>query len=140
MRQEETLKKIYEYLSVRALNGAILRMENYLAMNPHQINSDRLFAIKTDYQVMKDYWRKGFKDPQLSQQYDKLLRRMYVLYANVYTNARVLHSPFLSSLFMRAHLSPRDWSVQVLREQLESFVSDVAMLELEPPHTSQGRR
>lgn len=140
MRQEETLKKIYEYLSVRALNGAILRMENYLAMNPHQINSDRLFAIKTDYQVMKDYWRKGFKDPQLSQQYDKLLRRIYVLYANVYTNARVLHSPFLSSLFMRAHLSPRDWSVQVLREQLESFVSDVAMLELEPPHTSQGRR
>ena len=101
MRQEETLKKIYEYLSVRALNGAILRMENYLAMNPHQINSDRLFAIKTDYQVMKDYWRKGFKDPQLSQQYDKLLRRMYVLYANVYTNARVLHSPFLSSLLVR---------------------------------------
>ena len=140
MKQDKALNDIYDYLKERALNGAILRMENYLAINPHQINSDRLFAIKTDYQVMKDYWRKGFKDSQLSQQYDKLLRRMYVLYANVSTNARVLHSPFLASLFMRDHLSPRDWSVQVLREQLEAFVSDIAMLDLEPAHTSQERR
>ena len=140
MKQDELLKKIYYDLTERNLNKAIMHMENYLAINPHQINSDRLFAIKTDYQVMKDYWRKGFKDPQLSQQYDKLLRRMYVLYANVYANSRVLHSPFLSSLFMRAHLSPRDWSVQVLREQLESFVSDIAMLELESPHISHVRR
>ena len=122
MKQDKALNDIYDFLTGRALNAAILRMENYLAINPHQINSDRLFAIKTDYQVMKDYWRKGFKDSQLSQQYDKLLRRMYVLYANVSTNARVLHSPFLASLFMRDHLSPRDWSVQVLREKLESFV------------------
>lgn len=140
MKQDKALNEIYEYLTERALNGAIERMENYLAINPHQINSDRLFAIKTDYQVMKDYWCKGFKDSQLSQQYDKLLRRMYVLYANVSTNARVLHSPFLASLFMRDHLSPRDWSVQVLREKLESFVSDFALLDLEPAHTSQERR
>ena len=140
MKQDETLKKVYSFLSVRELSNAIERMENYLALNPHQINSDRLFAIKTDYQVMQDYWRHGYKDPQLPQLYDKLLRRMYVLYANVATNDRVLHSPFLASLFMRAHLSPRDWSVQVLKEQLESFVSDVAILDLEPAHTSKERR
>ena len=140
MKQDKNLKVVYDFLKDRLLNLAIQHMENYLALNPHQINSDRLFAIKTDYQVMKDYWRKGFKDPQLTQQYEKLLRRMYVLYANVSNKARVLHSPFLSSLFMRDHLSPRDWSVQVLREQLESFVSDIAMLDLEPAHTSQERR
>ena len=140
MKQDKTLLAIYDALTVRSLNDAIQRMEYYLTVNPHQINSDRLFAIKTDYQVMKDYWRKGYKDPQLAQQYDKLLRRMYVLYANVSTNARVLHSPFLASLFMKVRLSARDWSVQVMKEQLESFVSDVAMLDLEPPHTSQERR
>ena len=140
MKQNESINKIYNSLKVRSLNQAIVDMENHLAQNPHQINSDRLFAIKTDYQVMMDYWRNGYKDPQLPQLYDKLLRRMYVLYANVATNDRVLHSPFLASLFMRAHLSPRDWSVQVLREQLESFVSDIAMLDLEPQHTTQERR
>ena len=140
MEQDRTLYKVYLSLSARELYTAIMCMENYLAVNPHQINSDRLFAIKTDYQVMQDYWRRGYKDPQLPQLYDKLLYRMYVLYANVSTNHRVLHSPFMSGLFMRTHLSPRDWSVQIMREQLESFVSDVAMLDLEPPHTSQERR
>ena len=140
MKRDDILSSIYEYISDRYLSDAIREMESYLAVNPHQINSDRLFAIKTDYQVMMDYWRNGYKDPQLPQLYDKLLRRMYVLYANVATNDRVLHSPFLASLFMRAHLSPRDWAVQVMREQLESFVSDIAMLDLEPQHTTQERR
>lgn len=140
MKQDRALQAIYDSLTKRSLYDAIQRMEYYLSINPHQINSDRLFAIKADYQVMKDYWRRGYKDPQLSQQYDKLLRRMYVLYANVSTNARVLHSPFLASLFMKVRLSSRDWSVQVIKEQLESFVSDIAMLDLEPPHTSPERR
>ena len=140
MKQENPLNSIRYSLIRRSLSSAILRMENYLAVNPHQINADRLFAIKTDYQVMKDYWREGYKDPQLAQQYDKLLRRMYVLFANVSTNDRVLHSPFLASLFMKVHLSSRDWTVQVVKGQLETFVSDIAMLDLEPPHTSQVRR
>ena len=140
MKQDLTLYKIYDDLSMRDLKRAIKGMENYLAIHPHQINSDRLYAIKADYQVMIDYWRNGYKDPQLPQLYEKLLYRMYTLYANVATNARVLHSPLLSSLFMKAHLSPRDWSVQVVREQLEAFVSNIALLELEPPHTIPERR
>lgn len=140
MKKDKTLYDIYCYLSERDLRQAIRSMENYLVMHPHQINFDRLYAIKADYQVMIDYWRNGYKDPQLPRLYEKLLYRMYTLYANVATNARVLKSPLLSSLFMKAHLSPRDWSVQVVREQLESFVSNIALLELEPPHTVPERR
>ena len=140
MKQDELLSSISADIEVRDLWRAIKHMENYLALHPHQINSDRLFAIKTDYQMMMDYWRKGYKDPQQPQQYEKLLHRMYVLYANVTTNARVLQSPLLASLLMKVHMSPRDWSIQVVREQLESFVSDIAMLDLEPKHTAQERR
>ena len=75
MKQDKALNDIYDFLTGRALNAAILRMENYLAINPHQINSDRLFAIKTDYQVMKDYWRKGFKDSQLSRHRNTRIHR-----------------------------------------------------------------
>ena len=140
MFNDDTLNAIYGHLSSKDLMCAIKDMEAYLAAHPHQINSDRLFAIKSDYQVMIDYWRKGYKDPQLSELYDKLLHRMYTLYANVRTNASVLQSPTMASLFMKAHLSPRDWSVQVVKEQLEKFVSDVALLELEPSHTVAERR
>jgi len=140
MFKDEILESVADSLYEGHLAGAIKNMENYLALHQHQINSDRLYAIKADYQVMIDYWRKGYKDPQLPQLLLKLMQRMYVLYGNVSTNARVLQSPIMSSLFMKAHLSPRDWSVQVVREQLEMFVSDVALLDLEPPHTTAEKR
>lgn len=140
MKQDELLSTISGDIEMRDLWQAIKHMENYLALHPHQINSDRLFAIKTDYQMMMEYWRNGFKDPQVPQLYEKLLHRMYVLYANVATKARILQSPLLASLLMKVHMSPRDWSIQVVREQLESFVSDIAMLDLEPKHTAHERR
>jgi hypothetical protein len=48
MKQDELLSSISADIEVRDLWRAIKHMENYLALHPHQINSDRLFAIKTD--------------------------------------------------------------------------------------------
>lgn len=140
MIKDVTLVKVYHSISCNDLMCAIKEMENYLALHPHQINSDRLYAIRADYQMMIDYWRKGYKDPQINELYIKLLQRMYMLLANVVIKTRSLQSPLLASLFIKANLSPRDWSVQVVREQLETFVSDIALLELEPPHTIAERR
>ena len=97
MFSDDTLECVKSALAELNLMSAIKYMENYLAVHPHQINSDRLFAIKSDYQMMIDYWRKGYKDPELPQLSQKLLHRMYVLYANVETNARVLKSPLMAS-------------------------------------------
>ena len=140
MIKDNALESVREAIEDRNLMNAVKNMENYLAVHPHQINSDRLFAIKSDYQMMIDYWRKGYKDPELPQLYEKLLTRMYRLYANILTKVSVLKSPLMASLYMKANLSPRDWSVQVVREQLEKFVSDVALLELEPQHTAKEHR
>jgi hypothetical protein len=140
MVRNEALDTVLDHLLNRNLGEAIVAMDNFLAVHPHQINTDRLFAIKTDYQLMADYWRRGFKDPQLPQLYDNLLRRMYVLYANMASNYTVRHMPYLSSLFYKGHMTARDWSPQVVKEELEAFVSDVAMLDLEPAHTSAAKR
>lgn len=140
MVKNETLEIVLHHLLDRNLAEAIAAMDVFLAVHPHQINTDRLFAIKTDYQLMADYWRRGFKDPQLPQLYDNLLKRMYVLYANMASNYTVRHMPYLSSLFYKGHMTARDWSPLVVKEELESFVSDVAMLDLEPEHTSATKR
>ena len=136
----DLLSQVYEDICIDDLRSAIKDMENYLALHPHQINSDRLYAIKADYQMIIDYWRKGYKDPQAPLLISKLRQRMYELYGNVAHNVWVLKWPQLSYLFSKVHLSARDWSIQFLKEQLESFVSDVAMLDLEPPHTAKERR
>ena len=71
---------------------------------------------------MTQYWRRGYKDPQLQALYLALLQRTYVLYCNISRNHKSRHSAY----------HPRDWSLQIVREELESFVSEIAMLELEP--------
>ena len=140
MVQNEALNLILTSLLRRDLGEAITATDNFLAIHPHQVNIDRLFAIRTDYQLMADYWRRGFKDPQLPSLYDTLLKRMYVLYANIANAYNIRHTPLLSSLYYRSHTAARDWAPQNIREDLEAFVSEVAMLELEAPHTAEPKR
>ena len=69
MVHNEALHLILTSLLRRDLGEAITATDNFLAIHPHQVNTDRLFAIRTDYQLMTDYWRRGFKDPQLPNLY-----------------------------------------------------------------------
>ena len=140
MVQSESLNQVFAFLKSRRLGEAIHTLDAFLSVHPHQINTDRLFAIRTDYQLMADYWRRGFKDPQLPSLYDNLLQRMYVLCSNIAINYTVRHTPYLSSLMLKAHMTPRDWSPQVIREELESFVSDIAMADLEPEHVAGPKK
>ena len=137
MIQNDALDMIMEALLERNLGEAITATDNFLAVHPHQVNTDRLYAIKADYQLMADYWRRGFKDPQMEGLYDNLLRRMYVLYATIAGSYDIRHTPYLDSLYAKVHTTPRDWSPQVIRESLEAFVSDVALAGLEHRPTKE---
>lgn len=136
MIQNEALDMILDALLKRNLGESITATDNFLAVHPHQVNTDRLYAIKADYQLMADYWRRGYKDPQMTGLYDNLLRRMYVLYATIAGSYDIRHSSFLDSLYARVHTTPRDWSPQVIRESLETFVSEVALSGLEHRSTA----
>ena len=125
MIQNEALDMIIDSLLDRKLGEAITATDNFLAVHPGISGvgrddgageRDRLFAIRTDYQLMADYWRRGYKDPKLPELYDNLLRRMYGLYANIAGSYAVRHTPFLESLHNRARMTARDWSPQVVRE------------------------
>lgn len=140
METHQSLKDIFSHLERHNLSAAIAGLEAFLSVHPHQVNSDRLHALRTDYQLMADYWKRGFKDPQLPALYQTLLQRMYVLCANISKHYGLSHSSYLSSLYMRLHMTARDWSPQNIREEMESFVSDVALLELEPEHQQETKR
>lgn len=135
----EILKPVLERLLQRDLGGAINAMEIFLAGHPRENDADRLFAIKTDYQMMADYWRHGFKDPQLAALYGNLLRRMYVLYANAAIRHDISRSSFFSSLYVRIQMTSRDRQPQTINAELEAFVQDVAILQLEPKHQAKEK-
>lgn len=130
----EILSPVLEQLLQRDLGGAINAMEAFLSSHPRENDADRLFAIKTDYQMMADYWRHGFKDPQLTALYGNLLKRMYVLYANAAISQDVARSAYFSSLYVKVQMTSRDRQPQTITAELEAFVQDVAVLQLEPEH------
>ncbi|MBP5799135.1 MAG: tetratricopeptide repeat protein [Prevotella sp.] len=134
MMMNNDLMDVYDRLNSKGLSSAISAMEIYLSKYPNQALSDRLYAIQADFQRMADYWKQGYKDPQLPTLYTQLLHRLYVIYVDAQINHAVGQSTFLSAVYMRLRMTARNWSVQTLREALESYVSDMAMMELEPSH------
>lgn len=140
MEAQTSFKRIFHHIKAHNLSDAISELEVFLATHPHQVNSDRLHAIRTDLQLMADYWKRGFKDPQLPSLYQKLMQRMYVLCANIRMQYNISQSSYLTSLMARVRLSARDFSPLNIRDELETFVSEIALLELEPEHQRAARQ
>ena len=140
MTKNRALDAVYEWLLKRNLSEALAAMESYVSSYSGAQDADRLYAIKADFQLMSDYWKRGFKDPQLPNLYDNLLRRLYVLYADADMSYQIKHSAYLSSIHARLTQASRDWTIQTLKEALEEFVTAGAMLALEPEHTRAEKK
>ena len=82
MTKNQSLDAVYDSLLKRNLSDALQAMAGYFSLYSGGQDVDRLYTIQADFQLMADYWKRGFKDPQLSQLYNNLLRRLYVLYAD----------------------------------------------------------
>ena len=136
----EMLRDIRRLIFDRELGSAINAQENFLYTYPLQHEREILNGIKADYQLMSDYWRRGFSDPERDQVYDQLLRRMYVLTTNTAIRYRIRNTAYVMGVYTRTRASRKDWSVMALRRDMENFVSEVAMLELEPEHTRLAKQ
>ena len=139
MATNESLKLVDEALQAGNCGWAIRYMENYLAAWPEQHTSEKLAQVREDYSRMESYWQQGGEDPQRKTLYQRLLQRVYVLYANVMHYHRMKASPYQNSLYTRARQEQRDWSLAAIRQEMEGFVSNVAMLQLEPDNKRQTK-
>ena len=83
MVTNESLRLVSEALQTGNAGRAIRQMENYLAAWPEQQTAEKLAEVREDYDRMEAYWQQGGEDPQREALYQRLLQRVYVLYANV---------------------------------------------------------
>ena len=140
MVYNETLVAIVKDVQERQLGKAIAQLENYLFTFVQPQVSGQLEEIKADYQLMSNYWQQGYNDPQREQLYDQLLRRMYVLTMNVNMRYYIRNSHYVADIYARTRAIRKEWSVASLRHDMESYVSDATMLELEPEHTRKQKQ
>ena len=126
------LERMFQQIITGNAGLAIAEAETYLAAWPNPQTAEKLRAIKDEYLLMAGYWTKGVRDPQLEQQYQRLLQRVYVLCANIAVFRHIKASSYLSMLHINARKPGYRWAMDDIRRELEGFVSDVALLELEP--------
>lgn len=126
------LQDVYEQLLCKNLSGAMDAMEIFLSTHLHETDRDRLYAVRSDFLLMADYWKRGYKDPQVTTFYMNLLKRLYSLYVEIKQLQDVRSSTTLVLVYDRITSKVKGQGIQSLQEELESFITDVAMLELEP--------
>ena len=139
MTTNQELEDVRDKVLQLKLGESIHQLENYFYTYPQSHDKDQLDTIKNDYQLMTDYWQKGYADPERKNVNHQLLRRLYTLVNNIAMRYRIRHTGFIMSIYSRARNSRKDWSLSSLRHDLESYVSEVTMLSLEPEHTREAK-
>lgn len=136
--KDKALQEILSELQSGALGQALVLTQNFLLM--HQtVYYDMFNAINDDYRLMLDYYCKGYPDEQRGEVYRQLVRRLYVLVANIDWDIQVADSPYLNSLRKQVQQAGYDWSLPTVRRELEEHVSAVALLEFEQEHVRQQK-
>ena len=96
----------------------------------------RVGSIEADYDLMCGYLCRGFRDEQLDNVYDDLLRRLLTLSIDM----RVCHKTRSLPSYISARLAASDTSnaPEDVRTALESYVQDIAMSALDGQATGTG--
>lgn len=136
---DTSLHRIYEQLRAGNAGLAMAELDTYLMAWPNQQSREKLETLKSEYGLMVDYWMQGATDPERDKQYQKLLQRIYVLMANIAIHRHLSATMFLQQLHRTARQTGRPMNLEAVRQEMEGFVSDVAMLELEPEHTRKAK-
>ena len=133
------MDEILRLIEQKELAKAIVGMEAFVYSHPELHAIERIVDIRKDYELMTDYWRKGFKDPQREQVYGQLLHRLLMMVVDMTTKERIGRSPLLKNMYDRVNSGRHDWSIDGIRSRLEGFVSEAAIIQLEPEHVRQPK-
>ncbi len=118
-------------LDGQELGRAIQKLRVFIHNHPFLRVGSQFEDIVTNYQLMKEYMLKGFKDEQREKLYRNLLCRMVRLVNDIYLRLQIEKG---IGTFAQAYnkTDKMNFSFDSITETLEGFVQDIAMLSLEP--------
>ena len=136
---DNSLKLIFNQLINGNLGMAIAETETYLAAWPNPQTLEKLNDLKAEYQLMEEHWIQGSEDPMRADLYQRLQQRLYVLVANISIHKHMNGSSYLQAIYKGVRQEGRKWSMSSIKAEMENFVSEVAMLSLEPEHKQKEK-
>lgn len=121
----------------KELGEALNRMRKELNDFGQRAYYERLESIEEDYRLMKAFVKQGGDDPKREELYNSLLKRLYHLQCDSIIMRRKQNTSGLNyySPFAVARMPLED-----IRQRLESFVQDAALLSLDPTATDGDKK
>lgn len=134
LKSIDTLKRL---LSDNQPLGSVLHAAKAVLTDYSRPSDDEFDSIGDSYRLMSDFMLRGYKDNTRVDLYRKLSQRLYRKLSDIELQTRRQFDPLVCSLVSR-ETSLLD--VDSLRNNLELFVSDMAMLTLEPEQDVTDKR
>ncbi len=132
-----SIDTLMKQLSDKRPLGSILHKTKTVMEDYSRPSDDELESIGESYRLMSDYMLRGFQDNTRADFYCKLSQRLYRKLTDVVLQVRKRYDPLVSPLVSREVMQ---LDVDTLRSNLELFVSDLAMLTLEPEQNVTEKR
>lgn len=108
----------------------VLSAVRQVAANGLYFATERIDDVQGSYALMCDYLLKGYKDEHRVELYQQLARRLDRIIGDLLMAVKARMDPAVSSYLSVAN--QQDVDIDDLRARLEAFVSDQAVLSLEP--------
>ncbi len=124
-----------KHLIAKDLGGALQALQPLLTDTTYSSLHERITQIGEDYKLMLDYMRQGYNDPSRDEVYVTLLRKLDRTTNEATRLIRTRKDLRISSYASRAAATPPHYPT--LSQQLNDFVSDVALLSLEEGDTTE---
>lgn len=141
MRKDNLLASILKKDREFILSCAIEEVENALYTYPKIKGADELTAIREDFDRMKDYWMQGYPDDNRQQIYDRLVARMQRLVMDVEQRIAIYGNKLdLRELQEKMDAMEKTRNPDTLQQQLEHFVTEMAMTDLLPDNKRDARQ
>lgn len=123
------LEQIREYITANQNVPVCLKLlQKFIQQNNLTAFLLRWEQINSDYLLMKNYMKRGVKDPQFSSVYHDLLRSLYALNSDI----QLAHLVKENSSYKVAQQVAQNITLEdeLVKQRLEAFVQDITMLSL----------
>ncbi len=125
----ELFENIFDHLCINELGPSIRMARAFVDTHPLMMYKDALENIENDYALMLSYMKKGMKDPKRDQVYESLINRLYNFVSDLYLTYKIKNTSFFTEAEKKS--SKQSFSNDNIKQMLEGFVTDLALLSLD---------
>lgn len=128
---------MFDSLARGRLADALRLARSCMGQNPGLMYGEGLDDIERDFGLMLDYMGRGIVDEHRGRVYNDLLQRLGAFVGNLFLSFLVKNNGFFADLSRRS--VGGSFTADRVKGMLEGFVTDMAMLSLEPEDTREEK-